>query len=404
MTMNPTLVAKHFEGASDVSGIDYFTLEPRPFAVGTVGLDSSDQDVFCFDSVSGIVAYRNGLVLTDALNEVCYQAISDISVLPIFPNLQTDYALRLMLALSQSRRLKTGYRPDYSPLQKSLSLMRPRLVAAAEREIEDYCNTRSFLNSVYARAGLLFMKDGRLNAQSFPGPQAYDQIYRLMVARSVKSVGIAKSGQVLEVVRPYAKTIRKQVGDRPFAIRIEREHLEIAHPGPRSNPGLQKTLRHGSASAALGGVGAIRYALSISGEELCLVEFNLYDLQHFRSLIRRGCSLEQWAQEMFGPEKRAIHSWDIFGFVTDNDCENLILPTLSEIVYAANTETEIRLYPRALANAHNRVKLRHADLEMTRRQLIVDLAREGITPNMIPVTAEDPHKTDPEIVNQDTDY
>jgi hypothetical protein len=70
-------------------------------------------------------------------------------------------------------------------------------------------------------------------------------------------------------------------------------------------------------------------------------------------------------------------------------------------VYAAYTETEIRLYPRALANVHNRVKLRHADLEATRRQLFVELGWQGISPEMVPTTPEDPHKTDPEIVNLD---
>ena len=75
------------------------------------------------------------------------------------------------------------------------------------------------------------------------------------------------------------------------------------------------------------------------------------------------------------------------------------MPTLREIVYAAHTETEIGLYPRALANVHNRVKLRRADVEATRRQLIVELGWQGVSPDMIPETLEDPHKWDPEIYN-----
>ena len=277
--------------------------------------------------------------------------------------------------------------------------MRPRLVAAAEREIEDYNNIRLLLCSIYAHPELLFMKDGRLNAQAFPGPRAYDQLYRRMAARFIPGVGMAKSGKALDVVRPYARAIRKQVGDRPFAIPIFKAHLDMAYQGPRSNPHLRKTLRHGSSSQALGGVGAVRFALSVSGDELCLVEFNLYDLEHFRPLVISGHTLEQWAQETYGSEKRAIYSWDILRFVTERDWEQLFVPTLEQIVYAAYTDTEIGLYPRALANVHNRVKLRRADLESTRRRIIVELGWQGVSPDMIPVTMEDPHKTDPEIVN-----
>lgn len=399
MRFNPALVADYFNNESDPPKIQHLILGAKPLEIGAVGLDSSDQDVLCFDSVSGVVAYRNGLVLVDNHNEVTHYSISEIHVISVLPTLPIESGLRLKLAIDQVRRLKTGYRPSYSSLEKPWPLMRPRLVGAAEREIEDYGNTRLFLNSVYARPGLLFMKDGRLNAQSFPGPRAYDLLYRCMAARFVRGVGIAKSGKVLEVVRPYARAIRKEVGDQPFAFPILEEHLETAYTGPRSRPGLRKTLRHGSSSQAVGGVGAVRFALSILGNELCLVEFNLYDLEHFRPLVISGRSLEQWAHETFEPEKKAIYSWDVLRFVTERDWEQLFVPTLEEIVYAAYTDTEIGLYPRALANVHNRVKLRQADVESTRRQLIVELGWQGVSPDMIPVTVEDPHKTDPEIVN-----
>lgn len=399
MALNPALVAEYFNNEPDLSKTQHFTLGAKPLEVGAIGLDSSDQDVLCLDSVSGVVAYRNGLVLVDSYNEVTHCSISEIQVISVLPTLRMESRLRLKLAIDQMRRLRTGYRASYSPLEKPWPLMRPRLVGAAEREIEDYGNTSLFLNSIYACPGLLFMKDGRLNAQSFPGPRAYDLLYRRMTARLVRGIGIAKSGKVLEVVRPYARAVRKQVGGQPFAFPVLQEHLETAYTGPRSSPGLRKTLRHGASSQAVGGVGAVRFALSISGDELCLVEFNLYDLEHFRPLVTSGHSLEQWAQHIFGPEKRAIHSWDILSFVTERDWEQLFMPTLEEVVYAAYTQTEIGLYPRALANVHNRVKLRRADLEATRRQLIVELGWQGVSPDMIPETLEDPHKWDPEIYN-----
>ncbi|MCL4299158.1 MAG: hypothetical protein KJ077_25705 [Anaerolineae bacterium] len=398
MTLNAPLIAGYFNHKPDLSKIQYFTLGASPLIVGTVGLDSSDQDVLCFDTLSGIVAYRNGLVVVDENNEVAQHSISEIRVVSVLPALPVESGLRLKLATEQIRRLKTGYRPHYSSLEKPLPLMRPRLVGAIEREIGDYYDTHLFLNSLYARPGLLFMLDGRLKAQFYPGPRAYDQLYRLMAARLIRGVGIAKSARVLEIIRPYARAIRAQVGYRPFAILLQRDHLERAHPGSHSDQTF-RMLRHGSSSKAYGGVGAVRFALSISGNELCLVEFNLYDLEYFKPLIVSGRSLEQWAQEIFGPRKKQIYSWDISRFICDRDWEQLFLPTLQEIVYAAYTDTELGLYPRALANVHNRVKLRWADLEATRRQLIVELGWCGVTPEMIPVTVDDPHKTDPEIVN-----
>jgi hypothetical protein len=150
----------------------------------------------------------------------------------------------------------------------------------------------------------------------------------------------------------------------------------------------------------VGGVGAVRFALSLSSDELCLVEFNLYDLEHFRPLVASGYSLEQWAHQTFGMEKQVIYSWDLFPFVTERDWEQLFIPTLREVVYAAYTDTEIGMYPRALANVHNRVKLRLADLEATRRHVVVELGWYGVPPEMIPVAAEDPHKWDPDVANQ----
>ena len=76
--------------------------------------------------------------------------------------------------------------------------------------------------------------------------------------------------------------------------------------------------------------------------------------------------------------------------MTDRDWEELFLPTLEELVYCSYTDTEIGLCPRALADVHNRVKLRFKDLEMERRRWIVELARQGIPPEMIPIEPEDP--------------
>jgi hypothetical protein len=67
-------------------------------------------------------------------------------------------------------------------------------------------------------------------------------------------------------------------------------------------------------------------------------------------------------------------------------------------VYGAYTDTELGIYPRALADIHNHVKLRFDDpeLEARRRQIVVELARAGVPVEEIPIVAEGPHKLDPD--------
>ncbi len=389
--------AAYFNQTVTVTDLNYFTLGARPLTAGSAGLDSSDQNVLVFDTVSGITAYRSGLVLTNAANEITHQAIDDINLAVSLPTVQGEAGLRLKLAPEQLYRLRTGYRPYFATLHKPAALITPRLAAAIAREVSDYRLTQVFLNSVYNRPGLIFMRDGRLNAHKFPGPPAYDRLYRLAAARGVRVVGLAKTAHLLEILRPYARAVRRQVGDRPFAIPIVREQLALAHPG--SDSAFLKTLRHGASNQAYGGAGAVRFALSISGDELGLVEFNLYDLNRFRPLVHSGQSLAAWAEQSFGRSKRTVFSWDILRFVTARDWTELFIPTLESLVYTAYAGDELGLYPRALGEAHNRVKLRWRDLEEIRRFLIAEFSRQGLTPEQIPIQPDDPHKTDPEIVN-----
>src|SRR5437764_15408577 len=85
-------------------------------------------------------------------------------------------------------------------------------------------------------------------------------------------------------------------------------------------------------------------------------------------------------------------------FLEMRDWESHIIPTLEEIVYTAYSDTELGIYPRALADIHNHIKLRfdNPELEQQRRRIVTDLARAGIPPELVPITPEGPHKTDPE--------
>jgi hypothetical protein len=227
---------------------------------------------------------------------------------------------------------------------------------------------------------------------------------RLLRSRGIRYVALTKSGLLMDVVRAEARTIRKKVGTAPFMFPILEGHLKRAYRAGQSTKS-PKTIRHGVSSSALGGVGAVRFALSISGDNLNIVEMSLYDFDAFGGLVRTGESLESYLARRDGqdPSKLnnypAVYSWDVLPHVQDRDWEQHIIPTLEEIVYSAYTDTELGIYPRALADVHNRVKLRFADpeLETQRRRIITDLARAGVPVEDINITPDEPHKTDPDM-------
>jgi hypothetical protein len=336
--------------------------------------------------------------------EVVRRAIGEIIYVTAHPTAPTEPQLRAKLALEQSERLMTGRRPFFASLRSAPPMISPRLVAGGMRVVEDYHRLRVFTNSIYAVPGMLFMADGRLNAQNFPGPAAVDQLARLLRARGVRSIALAKSGLLISTVRREARAIRNRVGDRPFAFPITESHLRSAYRGSGQQSATPKTIRHGSSGSALGGVGAVRFALSLASDHLTIVEMSLYDFEAFAGLVRSGERLEAYLCRRNGFNLReqrslpSIYSWDVLKLIETIDWETHIIPTLEEIVFAANTDTELGIYPRALADIHNRVKLRsdEPELEMKRRRIIVDLARAGVPVESIPIVPDGPHKTDPD--------
>src|SRR5262249_26292201 len=156
-------------------------------------------------------------------------------------------------------------------------------------------------------------------------------------------------------------------------------------------------------SSALGGVGAIRFALSLAGNHLTVVEMSLYDFAAFGNLVRTGESLDSYLSRITD-KSPPFYSWDLLEVVALEDWERHIVPTLEQIVFSAYTDTELGIYPRALADIHNHIKLRFDDpeLEARRRQIVVDLARAGVPPHIIPISPDGPHKTDPDEVDAHT--
>lgn len=385
----------------------YFTLGARPPAVGTAAMDSSDQSVISFDAVTGVAACRSGINLVGPDQEVWRRTLGEIIYVAANPTAPTENQLRAKLALDQSMRLVTGRRPFFSSLRSGPPMISPRLVAAGVRVVEDYRQLQAFANSVYAVPGILFMGDGRLNAQNFPGAAAVDLQARLLRARGVRYVAVTKDGLLVSAVRREAQAIRKRVGTRPFAFPILARHLDLAYRGSGQRSAAPKTLRHGSSSSALGGVGAIRFALSLAASNLTIVEMSLYDFEVFAGLVRTGEQLESYVGHRQGRGTKAgrsyppVYSWDLLPLVEERDWERHIVPTLEEIVFSAYTDTELGIYPRALADIHNHIKLRFNDpeLEAHRRQIITELAREGIAVETIPILAEGPHKLDPDEYN-----
>ncbi len=396
---NAGFLASYFTGEIDAAQLPpYLTLGARRPPVGAVSMDSSDQSVINLDDVTGVAACRSGINLVGPNREVSRRFIGEILFVLAHPTAPVANQLRSKLTLEQSIRFATGRRPFYSSLRQPPPMISPRLVAAGVRNVEDHRTLKSFANSIYAVPGMLFMADGRLDAQNFPGAAAVDLVARLLRARGVRYVALTKSGLLLTAVSAEAKAIRKRVGSASFAFPVLPRHLDLAYRHSGQTTSSPKTIRHGSSSAALGGVGAVRFALSLSGNHLCIVEMSLYDFSAFAGLVRTGVALEAHVWRLNGSYRSAIYSPDILPFVKAIDWERHIVPTLEEIVYYANTDTELGIYPRGLSDIHSHVKLRFSDpqLESYRKQIIVDLARAGIPVESIHINAEGPHKTDPD--------
>src|SRR5262249_48768375 len=157
---------------------------------------------------------------------------------------------------------------------------------------------------------------GRLNAQNFPGAGAVDALARLLRARGVRYVSLAKDGLLVSAVRREARAIRGLVGNAPFAFPILKRHLVLAYRASGPNRAAAKTLRHGSSSSAFGGVGAFRFALSLSDNHLCIVELSLYNFRAFASMIPTGERLESYLCRLKGTGLNgrnhypAVYSWD----------------------------------------------------------------------------------------------
>src|SRR5262249_26043854 len=205
MASSAALLATYFSGETDPHALPpYITLGAKGLEQSAIALDSSDQSILNFDSVTGVAAYRSGLVQVSPNNEVVRRSIGEIRTVVAYPKAPAEPRLRLKLAREQLQRLRTGHRPFYSSLKSPPALIPPRLIAAGERVVEDYQSIRLFLNSVYVSETGLFLLDGRLNAQAFPGPQAIDLLFRLMTMRGIRGIGMAKAGLLIDTVRPLA--------------------------------------------------------------------------------------------------------------------------------------------------------------------------------------------------------
>lgn len=375
----------------------YFTLAARQPNAGTAAMDSSDQSVLAFDEVTGVAACRSGINVVGPDQEVARREIGQIIYVTSHPTAPPEEQLRLKLAIEQSKRLMTSRRPFYASLRYRPPMISPRLVAAGMRVVEDFRKLQTFANSVYAVPGMLFLADGRLNAQNFPGARAVDEQARLLRARGIRYVALSKSGLLISAVARETRSIRKRVGRAPFAFPILPRHLDAAYRGSGQTSARPKTIRHGSSSMALGGVGAVRFGLSLAADHLSIVEMSLYDFTAFGGLVRSGERLENFYYRVSG-STGAIYSGDLLPFVEERDWEEHIVPTLEEIVFSAYTDTELGIYPRALADIHNRIKLRADDpeLEARRREVIVELVGMGVPLEDIHAMPEGPHKTDPD--------
>jgi NurA-like 5'-3' nuclease len=128
------------------------------------------------------------------------------------------------------------------------------------------------------------------------------------------------------------------------------------------------------------------------------LEFNVYDLLEFHSLVDSGEPLEHYNNRTRGWEKTYValeQNGEFIGtqtVVRPEDVEDLIIPTVGEIHYLAEASFTSPGYPIVLADAHNRCKITGDRKDRLNAQLIIELQRQGYHPVDFESWSADPHK------------
>ena len=392
----------------------YRTLQPKLLAsTRSVGaLDGSDQQMFAAraNPELGIGIWSRLYVELDVLKAE-HEIYRDGP--PSFGPWSDDdllfYHLTFHLPNEQKNR---HFRNDYHAIRQILSSARatdPPLLqqgsgkkggsvreeAAKERATGEWLAFRSVLTHQLGEGSLL-LKDGRFNCQIEQAASWVDQTGRIATRNRVRAVAVVKSGAVYARIYHIVQAIAKQAG-QPFYFRLSSELIEASYAN-ETYPTRKTLMLGGRDHTDLGGIGALWVAFCpdpANFTTFVVLEFNVYDLYYYKELARVPMMLRDWHTKHIGGQTHKGHV-----YVTDvvvheeRDIEDLVEPTLRELLWLCEKEIGRFGYPNLLGIAHHDVVLTRRKVELLRKRYMELLAdSDKILEELIGKDfVEDPHK------------
>ena len=401
-----------------VEDVPYFTIEPSILAsthhVGA--LDGSDQQMFAveFNPDWGIGVWSTLYIECDVrktTNEIFRDGPTSG---PWTDDELLFYHLTINLPNPEKNR---QFRNDYYAAKQILSSARAteppilgvgqqsksqsvRQEAAKERATGEWLALRSVIIHQLAENDLM-LKDGRFNCQVEQSASWVDQMGRQASRNKVRVVAVVKSGTLYAALSNTVRAIAAKT-NRPFYFPIPKHLVEDSYQNDTYV--VRKTLMVGGKDHTdLAGIGALWTAFCpdpTNFKTFVILEFNLYDLYYYKALAYEPVTLRKWhihnLKGEIQPNTAGIQRIHVTNLKIheDIDFEQLVEPTLREILWLCEQEIGRFGYPNLLGIAHHDVVLTRKKVALLRKRYMEILSHSDRILNDLVGNEflEDPHK------------
>ncbi|MCT7980260.1 hypothetical protein [Laspinema olomoucense] len=380
---------------------EYRTVEPciYPTTSYIAALDGTDQQIFYvpYSREQGIAAWGVLYVELDPRDpEAGIYRDGPASNFLVREDL-FYYHLTMDLLNPEENRC---FRNDFYAIRQTLSSARPteppllnpkfnnkkgvRPIAAVERATGEWLSLRAAVTHQLA-PGSLVLKDGRFNCQMEQAASWVDELGRTAVRNDVRCVAVVKSGEVYSMLCPLVREVAKKT-DRAFYFIVPEATINESYANDVYTN--RKTLMLGGKDHRdLAGIGALWTAFCPDPKNymtFVVLEFNVYDLHHYKALVREPKTLLDWQQNILNgevhlTEKKNIPHLYVTDLLIDNhDIENLVEPTLRELLWLCEQEVARFGYPNLLGLAHHEVVLTSEKASLLRQKYLEAFATSNI--------------------------
>ncbi|MEH1808565.1 hypothetical protein [Nostoc sp.] len=366
----------------------YKTVEPHiyPSTSYIAALDGTDQQMFFlpYSPDQGIAAW--GVLYVELDTQYPHQEPYRDGPSGGFLITEDLFYYHLTMDLP-NREESRRFRNDFYAIRQTLSSARPteppllnpkfnnkkgvRTLAAVERATGEWLSLRAAITHQLA-PGSLVLKDGRFNCQIEQAASWVDELGRTSVRNDVRCVAVVKSGSVYSALFPIVREIAKKT-DRAFYFLIPSEIIEESYANDKYK---RKTLMLGGKDHTdLAGIGALWTAFCPDPKNFTtfvILEFNLYDLHHYKRLAYEPQSLRKWQKDILKAKvdesdlTNIIHVNDLV--IDDKDIERLVEPTIRELLWLCEQEVSQFGYPNLLGIAHKEVILTSEKINIIRQR------------------------------------